>query len=62
MSKFILNIKKSQEFFEDLPFILKMPKNCISCPIANWAHCPITKECHSGLYRPDNCPLLEISN
>ena len=40
--------------------VLDMPKNCLNCPLADWANCRITKGVHTGYFRPDNCPLRDI--
>ena len=37
--------------------VMDMPKNCLNCPLADWANCRITKKCNTGYYRPDSCPL-----
>lgn len=40
--------------------VMDMPKNCLYCPLSNWATCRITKKCSTGYYRPDNCPLRPL--
>lgn len=40
--------------------VMDMPKNCIYCPLSEWATCRITKKCHTGYERPTWCPLREV--
>lgn len=40
--------------------IIDIPKNCWDCKLQDWAHCRITKRCHTGDTRPPWCPLCEV--